>query len=526
MPHSFTTRAPVSGRRGAIATSNYLATEAGLNMLRQGGNAMDAILAAAAVLNVVEPMCSHLGGDAFLLYWDAGQQTLTALNGSGPAPAGLTAGHFTGSIPDSGFLSSTIPGQVGLWDEGLRRFGTRPPGDILREAIYYAAEGVPVSRDLASNLAGSRAKLAPFPSSLAVFMPGGEPLARGAVLRQPDLARTLQSMADHGLRDFYEGETARRIADFWQAHGGVIAAADLAAYQAKVLEPLRTTYRGYEVCEQPPVSQGHILLQSLNLLEGFDLASLEHLSVDAVHLCVEANKLAHADKNQYTTDPAWHAFPEGLLAKAYAAARAELIKPGSVMYFPPPPGEPPASQDTTYLCCVDGQGNAVSYIQSIFHGFGCGIVADGTGVILNNRACGFSLDPHHVNYLEPGKKTVHTLNTYMVFRDGQPFIVGGTPGGDVQVQTNLQVLTGLLDFGRDPQQAVEDPRWYRGEGFEVGVESRVSRSVREVLKQRGHDVQTLGPYAQGGRAQVIQLGAEGVLTAGSDPRCDGCALAW
>lgn len=526
MSTDFTTRAPVSGRRGAIATSNYLATEAGMHMLRQGGTAMDAIISAAAVINVVEPMCSHLGGDAFLLYWDAIARTLTAINGSGPAPVGLTAEHFSGSIPLSGFLSSTIPGQIGLWDEAHRRFGTRKPADLLAEAIYYAADGCPVSRDLANNLAGGREKLAAFPSSAAVFLPGGEPLPQGAVLRQPDLAQTLQMIADGGFRAFYEGETAQRIAEFWQANGGAIRYEDLASYRAQVLAPIRTDYRGYTVYEQPPVSQGHILLQSLNLVEAFDLAQMGHLSAEALHVCLEANKLSHADKDRYTTDPAWVPFPEGLLSKQYAAERARLIQMEAVLSFPPPYGEPPGSQDTTYMCCVDGQGNAASYIQSIFHGWGCGIVAEGTGVILNNRGCGFSLDPTHVNYLQPGKKTVHTLNTYMVFRAGRPIIVGGTPGGDIQVQTNLQVLTNLLDFGRDPQQAVEDPRWWRGEGGSVGLEVRAPDSAFNGLRQRGHEVASIDPYGQGGRAQVITTGEDGVLTAGSDPRCDGCALTY
>lgn len=524
MSTEFTTRAPVMGRRGAIATSNYLATEAGMRMLRAGGNATDAILAAAAVLNVVEPMCSHLGGDAFMLHWDAATGQVTAINGSGPAPSGLTAEHFHGEIPVSGFLSSTIPGQIGLWDEALSRFGTRSRAEILAEAIYCAQEGVPVSRDLANNLAGSVDKLSPYPSSMAVFMPEGKPLSRGQVLRQPDLAQTLHTLANDDFRAFYEGDIARRIAAFWQANGGVITAEDLSAYHAAVLEPIQTTYRDHLVYEQPPVSQGHILLQSLNLVEAFDLAGLGHLSAEALHVCLEANKLAHADKNRYTTDPAWHRFPEGLLSKEYARERARLIRMDEAMAFPPPAGEPPPAQDTTYLCCVDGQGNAVSYIQSVFHGFGCGIVAEGTGVILNNRALGFSLDPGHVNFLQPGKKTVHTLNTYMVFRDGRPVIVGGTPGGDIQVQTNLQVLTGLIDHGRDPQQAVEDPRWSRGEGLSIGVESRVPASTLDSLRQRGHEIGILDPYGQGGRAQVITIGPDGVLTAGSDPRCDGCAL--
>lgn len=526
MPISFTTRAPLSGRRGAVATSSYLATETGMIVLRRGGNCVDAAIAAAAVLNVVEPHCSHLGGDAFMLIWDAGRGKLTAINSSGAAPSGLRAEMFSGHIPDSGFLCSTIPGQVAGWDEALSRFGTWSPAQVLAEAIYYAEEGTPVSRDLSQAVHGARAKLAPFPSSMAAFMPCGTPPARGDILRQPDVARTLRTLADKGFRAFYEGDIARHIADFWQEHGGVISAEDLAAHRARVLEPLRVEYRGYEVWEQPPVSQGHILLQALKMVEGFDLRAMGALSPELLHVSIEANKLAHADKDRYTTDPAYHTLPTGLLSDCYAGQRAALIDIDRAAAFPPPAGEPPAAQDTTYLCCVDGQGNVISYIQSVFHGFGCGVVAGDTGVLLNNRACGFSLDPQHVNYLVPGKKTVHTLNTYMVFRDGRPIIVGGTPGGDIQVQTNLQVLTGLMDLGLDPQQAVEVPRWSRHEGLKVSLEARAPTRAFDGLRSKRHEVSAIGPYAQGGRAQVIRIGDGGVLTAGSDPRCDGCAMVW
>ena len=526
MPVSFTTRAPVGGRRGAIATSSYLATETGMSVLRRGGNCVDAAIAAAAVLNVVEPHCSHLGGDCFMLVWDARRQTLTAINSSGAAPGGLRAEVFPKGIPESGFLSSTIPGQVAGWDLALSSFGTWSPAQVLAEAIYYAEEGAPVSRDLAAALHASLGRLSLFPSSMASFMPGCKPPQRGEVLRQPGVAVTLKTMAQEGFRAFYEGDIARRIAAFWQNSGGVISEEDLAAHHALALEPLRVSYRGYEVFEQPPVSQGHILLQSMKLAETFDLRGMGLLSAEALHLSIEANKLAHADKNRYTTDPRYHALPAGLLSDRYAADRAALIDMGKAASFPPPAGDPPTANDTTYLCCADGMGNAISYIQSVFHGFGCGVVAGDTGVLLNNRACGFSLDPEHVNYLEPGKKTVHTLNTYMVFSDGRPCIVGGTPGGDIQVQTNLQVLTGVLDFDLNPQQAVEMPRWSRHEGLSIGLEARAPGDVFRGLTARGHRLTTLGPYSQGGRAQVIRVGGDGVLTAGSDPRCDGCALAF
>lgn len=526
MPDAFTTRAPVRGRRGAIATSNYLATETGANALRRGGNCVDAIVTAAAVLNVVEPHCSHLGGDAFMLFWDSARETLTAINSSGPAPVGLRADAFHGAIPTDGFLCSTVPGQVAGWDEALSRFGTMGPADVLAEAIHYARDGFAVSRDLSNALKNGFKRLSQFPSTMAALMPGGMPPEPGDILRQPDLAATLTVLTEHGFRAFYEGDVARRIAAFWRANGGALSPEDLAAHRARVLEPIQTTYRGHVVCEQPPVSQGHILLQSLDIVENFDLRGMGHLSAEATHVCIEANKLAHADKDEYTTDPTWTPLPDGLLSKDYAGERAALIRMDRAMAFPPPAGRPAGAHETTYLCCVDGDGNAMSYIQSIFHGFGCAVVAEGTGVLLNNRACGFSLDPNHVNFLEPGKKTVHTLNTYIVFRDARPVIVGGTPGGDVQVQTNLQVLANLIDFGRDPQQALEDPRWSRHQARSVALEDRAPGELFEGLARRGHDVRRIGPYGQGGRAQVICIAENGVLTAGSDPRCDGCAIAF
>jgi len=526
MPMTWTTRAPVLGRRGAIATSNFLASESGMNVLRRGGNCVDAVIAAAAVLNVIEPHCSHLGGDAFMLIWRATDGKLTAINSSGIAPHGVSAELFAGGISPDGFLASTVPGEVAGWDAALRLSGSMPISQLLADAIHYAEEGFPVSRDLAGALRAGADRLRQFPSSAAAFLKDGRPYGRGEVLRQPDLAATLDAIASDGPRTFYEGETGRRIAEYWQANGGCINERDLAAHRARVLEPISVTYRGWAVHEQPPVSQGHILLEALNIVETQDIAAMGVGSAELLHLCVEANKLAHADRLRFAADPAHTEFPAGLLSKGYAAERARRIDPQRAAAFPPPPGEPPMATDTTYLCCVDADGNAISYIQSVFHGFGCGVVAEGTGVLLNNRICGFSLDPTSVNYLLPGKKPVHTLNTYMVLRDGRPVIVGGTPGGDIQVQTNLQVITGLVDFGLDPQRAVEMPRWSRHEGRNVSLESRFRRATVDGLRDRGHDVTRIGPHAQGGRAQVIAIAPDGVLTAGSDPRCDGCALAY
>jgi gamma-glutamyltranspeptidase/glutathione hydrolase len=520
-----TSRPNMLGQRGAVATSHYLGTEAGLATLRAGGNAADAIISAAAVLNVIEPMDSHLGGDMFALYWDAQTETLHAINSSGAAPDDLQPELFRGDVmPNTGYLCSTVPGQIAGWELLFDRFGSRDIAELLDQAIYYAEEGFPVGRMLAQSLAQNARLLARFPSSAEAFLPDGRPFREGEILRQPDLARTLRRLADAGLRDFYEGELAQLIVDAWQSGGGVLKSSDLAGHRAELLEPLQTSYRGYTVAETPPVSQGHILLQSLQMVEHMDLTAMGHLSPEAMHVCIEANKLAHADKNRYTTDPRFSPFPTGLLSTSYAAERAVLIRPDQAADFPPAPGCPPGGTDTTYLCAVDAQGNAVSYIQSVFNEFGCGVVADGTGVLLNNRGSGFSLDPMHVNFLQPGKRTVHTLNCWMLLRNGKPVVLGGSPGADVQVQTNLQLITGLIDFSRSPQQAAEDPRWTRGEERSVSIESRVGKCAIEGLQTRGHQVTAVGPWGHNGRVQLIQIEENGILTAGSDPRCDGCAL--
>jgi gamma-glutamyltranspeptidase/glutathione hydrolase len=525
MESGFATRPDLRERRGAVATSHYLATEVGMATLRAGGNAADAIVSAAAVLNVIEPMNSHLGGDVFALYWDAQTETLHAINSSGAAPEDLQPELFRGDVmPDTGYLCSTVPGQIAGWELLLDRFGSRDVADLLDQAIYYAEEGFPVGRMLAQSLAQNARLLARFPSSAEAFLPDGRPFREGETLRQPDLARTLRRLADAGLRDFYEGELAQLIVDAWQSGGGVLKSSDLAGYRAELLEPLQTSYRGYTVAETPPDSQGHILLQSLQMVEHMDLTAMGHLSPEAMHVCIEANKLAHADKNRYTTDPRFSPFPTGLLSTSYAAERAALIRPDQAADFPPAPGCPPGGTDTTYLCAVDAQGNAVSYIQSVFNEFGCGVVADGTGVLLNNRGSGFSLDPMHVNFLQPSKRTVHSLNCWMLLRNGKPVVLGGSPGADVQVQTNLQLITGLIDFSRSPQQAAEDPRWTRGEERSVSIESRVGKCALEGLQTRGHQVTTVGPWGHNGRVQLIQIEENGILTAGSDPRCDGCAL--
>lgn len=525
----FTHRGIVTVSRGAIATSHPLASSTGLWVLREGGNFIDAGVAAAAVLNVVEPGNSHLGGDVFMLIYTQKEGQVTAINGSGAAPRLATPDRFPRGIPTRHISACTVPGEVDGWITALERFGTWPLSRVLEPAIYYAEEGFPVNPRLAQSLANNGRLFADRPDWLKVFWPQGRPPQVGEILRQPDLARTLRKIAEGGREAFYLGEIAERISQTAEEQGGFLRKEDFAEHQTEVKAPLSTTYRGYQVFEQPPVSQGMILLEELNILENFDLPEVGPLSADGIHWMVEAKKLAFADRLAYLGDPQWVDIPlEKLLSKEWACQRARLISKDRAN--PSPPQGKLQGTDTTYLCVVDNEGNAASFIQSIFHHFGSGIVVPGTGIILNNRLTGFSLDPHSPNYLQPGKRPIHTLNTYMVFSISpfRLYLVGGTPGGDVQVQTNLQVLSCLLDGGMNVQEAVEAPKWSHNQNSNVlTLEGRFSDRICKDLSERGHTIHSVGPWDHGSAAQIIMVHPEsGAYLCGSDPRCDGCAMGY
>jgi len=521
-------RADVMAAGGVIASAHPLATSAGVDVLRRGGSFMDAALATAAVLNVVEPYNSNLGGDVFMIVHDAATGTVTAINGSGAAPLLATPDRFpTGRIPGEGLAATTVPGEVSGWLAAHERWCRWSLADIFASAIRCAEEGFPANRDLCRAIAGTQERIAPFPSTRRIF---GTPPRPGERWANPDLGRTLRLIAAGGRRVFYEGQIADRIAEFCTANGGLICREDLAAHETQVGPPIATTYRGFTVCEQPLVSQGHILVEELNICEGFDFAALDPLSADVAHVGIEAKKLAFADKIRYSGDPHAGRIPiDMLVSKEFAAVRRREIDVGRAN--PAPEAGRPIDHDTTYFCVADRDGNAVSFIQSIFAGFGCGVVIDGTGMLMNNRMCGFSLDPASPNVLVPGKRPVHTLNAYMIFRETpgglRPYVIGGTPGGDAQVQTNLQVIEKLIDYGWSPQEAIEAPRWTSGARVEVSIESRFPEATLAELRRRGHDLRDAGPFGGSGHAQAILVDPEsGALIAGSDPRCDGCAMGW
>ena len=511
------------GTNGMVASAHPLASSAGMDVLRRGGSFMDAALAMAAVLNVVEPYNSNLGGDVFMIVYDAATAEITAINGSGSAPALATPDRFPNGIPSDGLAAATVPGEVDGWLTAHARWSRWELADLFAPAIAYAEDGFTANFDLCRAILGVQERIRPFPSSRRLFSPPPKPGERWA---NPEIARTLRLIAKGGRKAFYEGEIAERISSFCAQNGGLIRMEDMAAHKTQVSAPISTSYCGYEVYEQPLVSQGHILLEELNICEGFGLARLGPLSADTLHYSIEAKKLAFADKTRYSSDPRFARPPlEALLSKEFADRRRRTIERERAN--PAPEAGPLAEHDTTYFCVVDQDGSAVSFIQSIFAGFGCGVAIEGTGMLMNNRMRGFSLDPESPNCLVPGKRPIHTLNTYMIFRDGRPAIVGGTPGGDVQVQTNLQVIQKLLDFGWTPQEAIEAPRWSSGEGLHVALEDRFPAETGEELRRRGHDVHLVGPFAGSGHAQVIMIHPEsGAYIAGSDPRCDGCAMGW
>ncbi|WP_409329491.1 gamma-glutamyltransferase [Trujillonella humicola] len=542
-PH--TGRPPARAERGMVATSHALASEAGVHALRRGGTAVDAAIAANAVLCVAYPHMAGLGGDAFFLVKPPGEQ-VRALNASGPAAALATRDFYaeqghTDEIPSRGALAAlTVPGAVDGWREAHERHGRLPWADLFEDAIALARSGVPVARSMAQWLPQDVPVLEEDDAARAVFLPGGRLLREGDRLVNPDLARTFEVLAARGPRaGFYEGEPAERLCA--GLTGSPLRPDDLAAFRAEWVEPISTTYRGLTVVEFPPNTQGFAALQVLRLLDGWDVAGFGDLTVDYVHHAAEAVKLAFADRDAWLTDPDHHDIPlDRLLAAGYADERRELVDPERAMDMDAvesgvPGGwtgpRPQPEGDTVYLCAVDGDGLAVSLIQSIYHDFGAGVVAEGTGVLLQNRGSFFSLDGEHHNRLEPGKRTFHTLIPAMVLRDdGSPYAVMGTMGGEGQPQTQAAMLTRMVDFGYDVQQAIEAPRWLMGRTWgaasqDLWLEGRWPDPVVHELERRGQPVKMLPAWDDNvGHAQAIRFTDQGWLEGGADPRGDGAAL--
>ncbi|MGI8644501.1 MAG: gamma-glutamyltransferase [Thermomicrobiales bacterium] len=536
---------PVFSDSGMVAAAHPLVSEAGAHALRQGGNAVDAAVAAGLTASVVMPEMCGLGGDLFAIVHAPGANGAgknVAFLGSGISPKGASidqmraAGDASGTqMPYRGPLAVGVPGMVDAYFSLLDHFGSRPFAGLAEPAIGHAKDGFTLTPAGASHIATYADLLGSFPDSRAVFLPDGTPLAEGETLRQSDLATTLQAIADGGRHVFYRGDVGQRIARYMAENGGAITLDDLSGHSTTVEPPIETTYRGHTVYQTGLPTQGLILLEALNIVANTDLANLDLASAEAIHLLVEAKKLAYADRLGYAADPAFSPTPlDTLLSASFGKRRFADIDPDRAATDVCPADL--KHGDTTYLCVVDRDGMMVSLIQSVSAAFGAGVVAGDTGVVLNNRVGrGFSLQEGHPNIYEPGKKTMHTLNCYMIADpDGTPVLVGGTPGGDGQPQWNLQTITGLIDGRLDVQAAIEQPRWTSWPGtdpsiidnpFELRIEDRVANEVFAELEGRGHNVRHIDEWASGGAVQVIARDpATGALIGGSDPRAEGKSL--
>jgi len=530
-------RSPVLARRGLVASSQPLASQAGLSILMAGGNAADAAVAMAAALNVTEPTSTGIGGDMFALYYEARTQTVTALNGSGRAPAALSIALIESQGLASGVSFAdafhahtvTVPGACAGWCDLIARHGSLPLAQILSPAIELAEAGFPVAPLTAYFWERGASRLGPRLGA-ELLINGRAPRA-GEVFRNPGLARTFRVVAEGGAEAFYRGEIARAIAQTVQRAGGVLTEADLAAHTSTWEEPLSVNYRGYRVWECPPNGQGLTALLALNILEGFDLATLDPLSVARWHLLIEALRLAFADARWYVADPAFRDIPlTALLSADYAAQRRQRINLQRAT-LNVGRGSPVVAGGTVYCCAVDGQGNACSFINSNYMGFGAGLTPEGWGFTLQNRGYNFSLDPTHPNALAPRKRPYHTIIPGLLTRaDGSLYGPFGVMGGFMQPQGHAQVVVALLDDGADPQEALNRLRFcidMEAAGGSVLLETGLPRQLVEGLAARGHPVKTeIGGYARAvfGRGQIIRREANGVLWGGSDPRADGCAM--
>lgn len=521
-----TGRSVVYARNGGAAASQPLAVSAAVNILNQGGSFIDAAIALSAVICVVEPGASHLGGDAFLVTHHAASKANLAFNGSGEGSHAATPENYKDGVPLHGYKSGTVPGLVSTWFEAHQRYGKLPMATLLAQAIDYAENGFPANTGFVRRIVG-HLTIAPN-TQLFKEMGIDVDVKVGDLVVQRDLARSLREIAAGGRAAFYEGRIAQQLI---KGSEGWFNVQDLKNHTTRVLDPLSIKYRDITIYGQPPPTQGMILMEELLLNERFDIAALSE--ADRIHVGVESKKIGFADRNAILGDPEFVAVnTEKILSKPHIDQRVAQISMDSVGSDIAPVSE---GSDTTYFLVADSQGNAVSWIQSVFNGFGSSWVIPETGIILNNRLTGFSLDPNSPNIIAPGKRPAHTLNAFTaVHADGSLYLVGGTPGANIQVQTNLQLLVNVIDLNMNVQEAIEAPRWQhlnapgQSSGDEKGsgvleVEDRISVQVLDQLRAKGHDVRPLAAWGHGSSVQLMEVLANGSFAFGSDPRCEGHA---
>ena len=528
MSHPIKRRKPISEPRkrfkAMVSTAHPLATQIGIDVLREGGNCVDAAIAVAAALNVVDMGNTGIGGDAFALVFFREEGHVTSLNASGRSPFDASieeykkTGHF--AIPERGPLSVTTPGALGGWTMLHERYGAMPFAKLLQPAIKLANDGFEISAAISLFIGLSAQVIGRFPDTARVYLrPDGSYPMPGETLRQPELGASLELVAAQGSSAMYGGPLGKEISRFLKKNGGLLSEKDFAEHRMEWVEPIHTSYREYEVYTTPPNSQGLALLEMLNIMEGYDIKSLGSGSADLMHLQVEAKKAAFGDRNRFICDPDFHETPTSeLLSKEYAEEARGRIDPKRASGTGPV--RRPESGDTTYFCIVDSEGNMVSFINSLFELFGSGMIGGDTGIILQNRGRGFSFDPHHPNSLQPHKRPMHTLVPCIVLKESRPFLVLGCIGGDQQPQGLLQVLLNIIDFGMSPQEAIDAPRWRSYEGGKLALEAAVGTRVVHSLSARGHILTEEADFFGG--CQCIMFEENGRLNGGSDPRLAGC----
>jgi gamma-glutamyltranspeptidase/glutathione hydrolase len=520
-------RSPVHATEGMAATPNPLATSTAVDILRRGGNAIDAAVAAAAVLAVVEPNQTGIGGDCFVLYAPRGRGPLVGLNGSGRAPQAATADWYLergiAAIPPYGPHAVTVPGAVDAWARLVGDHGSKSLDELLQPAIRYADAGYPVHGRIAWGWARAAGLLAQDDNAARIFLPDGRAPKAGELMRNPQLADTLRRIAKHGRAGFYSGPVAEDIVSSLRKKGGLHTLADLEGNRPEYVTPIHTRYRGLDICQIPPNNQGITALIMLNILSGFGLSRFAPLSAERLHLEIEAGRLAYRDRDALVADMAQAPVPvETLLSMDYADRLRQRIKLERAMTDLPPPLL--RKSDTIYLCVVDHDRNAVSFINSVYHSFGSGIVTAETGICLQNRGAGFRIDPAHPNCIAPGKRPLHTIMPGMAMEEGRAVMPYGVMGGDYQPFGHTHFLTNLLDYDCDPQEALDMARVFYSGGV-AQVERGIPADSAYLLAEKGHRVE-LSPEPFGGGQAICIDWQSGVLTGGSEPRMDGCAMGY
>src|SRR5262245_9650213 len=523
-------RPQASGLEAAVSSDHPLASAAGADVLRRGGNAIDAAITMAGVLAVTRPHMNGPGGDVFMIYYDAKTKKVYTLNGAGRAGSKATPAFFASrnlkDVPTSGILSVSVPGAPQAWADVLQRFGTISLSKALEPGIRYAEQGFPVTPRLAADFRESSRKLEADPELKRTFMPGGAIPEVGTTLREPDLAKTLRAIATEGPTAFYKGEIAKQIVAYMEKEGGLLTAADLAKHTSNWGEPIETAYRGLRVLAFAPPTQGTTTLEMLNIAEQFDLKAMGHNSTEYLNTLTRVAQFAYRDRDAYLADPAFVKVPlDRLLSKSYAAEIAAQIRGGTAL----PDGftSREGNGDTVYLCVVDKDGNAVSYIQSLFAAFGSGKMVPGTGITLHNRGALYTLDPKHPQVIAPGKRPFHTLAPSMVLHpDGSPYMVLGSPGGDGQPQTVVQVLNNIVVFGMQPQAAIEARR-LQANGLRASVETGMLTDSGSALRAKGLTVREEEPSAAfGGASAIVIHPVSKARMVGSDFRREAWGIAW